>query len=103
MTTPNELAFHERIHDLRFRPFAQVGLTKVSSPQNQTYPTCFASLKTNFWHTSDITNLQELIDNVTCVAQEMALLLVMSDADQVCRDGMVHIEPGFAAIITRSI
>lgn len=60
MTTPNELAFHERIHDLRFRPFAQVGLTKVSSPQNQTYPTCIASLKTNFWHTSDITNLQEL-------------------------------------------
>lgn len=50
VTTPNELAFHECIHDLRFRPFAQVGLTRVSSPQNQTYPTCIASLKKSFWH-----------------------------------------------------
>ena len=56
--------------------------------------------------TSDILLTKQTCRNwwtmLLCVTQEMALLLVMSDADQVCRDGMVHIEPGFAAI-TRSI
>ena len=45
MTTLNECAFHECIHDLRFLPLARVGLTKVSSPENQTYQTCIVDLK----------------------------------------------------------